>query len=541
MTGENPGTAASVMTPRLSCTEVSVHFGGIAALDGVSLEVPPRAVVGLVGPNGAGKSTLFGVLCGLIRPSRGRVLLEGEDVTGRRPQHRARLGLARTFQHPELFGGLTVRQHLVLAHRAKHAKSRVWSDLFTAGSLRPSTAAETAVVDELLGLLGLEPVAQRHGSSLPLGAARLLELGRALASSPTVLLLDEPSSGLDATDTGRFEEILGRVARERELSVLLVEHDVELVMRMCQSVHVLDFGEMIAHGSPGEVRANPAVRAAYLGEERTDGDSAPPPPPPPATAHDTPTADLPLAPAPVDSPGGSPILAVEELRVSYGDAVACNGVSFTLTAGPALAVLGANGAGKTTLARALAGLVPRDGKVVLDGRDVTRWRAHRLRQAGVVLLPEGRGIFRNLSVTDNLRMATALVERRQRKEAQAQALEVFPQLGRRLRQPAGRLSGGEQQMLSLARALATSPSLIVADELSLGLAPLLVDAVFDGLERIKQAGITVILIEQYIHRALAFAEECLVLERGRVAWRGPSHLAEGEVLRHYLGDESMTV
>jgi ABC-type branched-subunit amino acid transport system ATPase component len=525
------------LSPRLSCAEVSVHFGGIAALEDVTLEVPGGAVVGLVGPNGAGKSTLFGVLCGLIDPSRGRVLLEGEDVTSRRPQHRARLGLARTFQHPELFLGLTVRQHLVLAHRAKHASSRVWSDLFTVGSLRPPDPAETAAVNELLELLGLTPDAHRPASSLPLGAARLLELGRALASSPTVLLLDEPSSGLDAADTARFEEILGRVARERDLSVLLVEHDVELVMRMCQSVYVLDFGEMIASGTPTEVRANPAVRAAYLGEERVEEK---PSPVTPVVAGAVPAEGAMHEPAPETS-APPPILVVDDLRVSYGDAVALSGVSFTLPRGPGLAVLGANGAGKTTLARALAGLVPLEGKVMVDGRDVTGIPAHRLRRAGVVLLPEGRGVFRSLTVTENLRMATALQPRAQRRAAEARALDMFPQLGRRLRQPAGRLSGGEQQMLSLARALATSPTLIVADELSLGLAPLLVDVVFEGLEQIKKAGVTVIMIEQYIHRALAFAEECLVLERGQVAWRGPSSLAEGEVLRHYLGEGAMAV
>jgi ABC-type branched-subunit amino acid transport system ATPase component len=515
-----------------------VQFGGISALDGVTLEVPGGSVVGLVGPNGAGKSTLFGVLCGLIHPSRGRVLLEDEDVTASRPQHRASLGLARTFQHPELFLGLTVRQHLVLAHRAKHARSRVWSDLFTAGSLRRPDAAESAAVDELLELLALTSVAQRPASSLPLGAARLLELGRALASSPTVLLLDEPSSGLDASDTARFEGILGRVARERDLSVLLVEHDVELVMRMCESVYVLDFGEMIASGTPTEVRADPAVRAAYLGEERVEDE----PTVPASVAVQAPRSDdRPQEAAATVAADRPPILTVEDLRVRYGDAVALSGVSFTLPAGPALAVLGANGAGKTTLARALAGLVPVDGRIAVDGRDVTGWPAHRLRKAGVVILPEGRGVFRSLTVAENLRMASTLHDRRQRKDAEARALDMFPQLGRRLRQPAGRLSGGEQQMLSLARALGTSPTLIVADELSLGLAPLLVDVVFEGLERVKQAGVSVIMIEQYIHRALAFAEECLVLERGEVAWRGPSELAEGEVLRHYLGEGSMTV
>jgi ABC-type branched-subunit amino acid transport system ATPase component len=553
------GPPASVDAPRLACTAISVNFGGITALADVDLQVPPASVVGLVGPNGAGKSTLFGVVSGLIRPTRGRIVLAGKDVTGSSPQRRADLGLARTFQHPELFAGLTVRDHLVLAHRAKHARDRVLSDLFTMGSLRPVNATEKARVEELVDLLELTDHATRQASALPLGLARLVELGRALASSPTILLLDEPSSGLDATDTARVEEILTRVAREWGISVLLVEHDVDMVLRLCATVYVLDFGELIASGPPEVVRANPVVRAAYLGEDASQREprrsaltaSADMPAGEPlgreasrtrSAAETSASAGLGHISKRADLPSQPPLLLVEDLTVRYGDAVGLSGVSFALGDGQALAVLGANGAGKSTLARALAGLVPVKGKLTFGGQDVTGWPAYRMRTAGVVLLPEGRGVFRHLTVSENLRMATKQLGRRQeRSAATAHVLDIFPQLGRRLRQPAGRLSGGEQQMLSLARALAISPKLLVADELSLGLAPLVVDVVFEGLQRAKEAGVTVVMTEQYIHRALAFTEECVVLQRGQVAWRGPSRDAEGEVLRHYLGDGLATV
>ena len=193
------------------------------AVDDVTVAVPQRQLVGLVGPNGAGKSTLFGVLSGLIRPSQGTVLLDGDDVTNASPQVRAERGLARTFQHPEIFGGLTVRQHLVLAHRTRTAKRRIWSDLFTLGSLRPVDPVEKALVDELIDSLGLGPVANRLAVGLPLGVSRRVELGRALATSPTVLLLDEPSSGLDSTETDEFESTLRRIANDHGVSVLIVE------------------------------------------------------------------------------------------------------------------------------------------------------------------------------------------------------------------------------------------------------------------------------------------------------------------------------
>ncbi len=542
------GVRATGGDPRLECVGVTVRFGGLVAVRDVSLAVPAGQIVGLVGPNGAGKSTLFGVLSGLLRPSQGRVLLDGVDVTDSRPQLRAARGLARTFQHPELFTGMSIRDHLVIAHRAKQAKSRILSDVFTMGSLRSGTQAEQESVRELLDLLGLTAMAERSAVGLPLGVARLVELGRALAALPTVLLLDEPSSGLDSAETQMFEGVLRRVAEQRGISVLLVEHDVELVMRLCGSINVLDFGALLACGPPAEIRANPAVRAAYLGQELVAEDAQNAADPGAggsgiADVHELPVEAATAATAETDAAAtaGTDLLTVQDLSVHYGDAVALGGVSFTLESGKALAVLGANGAGKSSLARAVSGLVTASGgHVTFSGQDITKRSAQRIRRLGLVHLPEGRGVFRGLSVTDNLRMAAATIDgRRARKDAVELAFEIFPGLADRRHQTAGLLSGGEQQMLSLARALATNPKLIVADEMSLGLAPLVVDLVFDGLVRARSAGVTVIMIEQYVHRALAFADDCLVLQRGAIAWQGPADAARGEVLRHYLG-ETMT-
>jgi ABC-type branched-subunit amino acid transport system ATPase component len=531
--------------PRLSCTGVTVRYGGLLAVDSATISVPPRELVGLVGPNGAGKSTLFGVLSGLVRPSHGDVQLDGNDVTHASPQLRAERGLARTFQHPEIFGGLTVRQHLVLAHRTRTAKRRIWSDLFTLGSLRRVDPEEKAVVDDLIDSLGLAPIANRLAVGLPLGVSRLVELGRALATSPTVLLLDEPSSGLDSTETAEFESTLRRIAGDHGVSVLIVEHDVELVMRLCRTIYVLDFGVVIAGGTPEEIRSDPQVRAAYLGEETvtdstdvgaeagTDGaaDGARPPDPTVASARPVQTGQ--------ESPAA---LEVENLCVNYGQAVAVSQASFQIRPGHALAILGPNGAGKSSLARAISGLVPcSSGRVKLNGEDISSDAPYRIRRAaGVIHLPEGRGIFRRLSVIENLQMATVTLHGRQaRGEAIERAFEFFPSLAARRRQISGSLSGGEQQMLSLARALITSPTVLIADELSLGLAPLLVDSVFEGLGRAREAGVTVLIIEQYVHRALQFADECLVLQRGAVAWQGEAVGMGEDLLRHYLG-ESMT-
>jgi branched-chain amino acid transport system ATP-binding protein len=232
------------------------------------------------------------------------------------------------------------------------------------------------------------------------------------------------------------------------------------------------------------------------------------------------------------------LLQVDRLSVRYASVQALFDVSIEVPEGSVVAVLGANGAGKSTLARSVSGLVPSfEGKVTFDGHDITKWTPHRIRRAGLVHIPEGRGIFPGLSVQENLRMAVRRVgSSDQRRSAMTHAYEVFPVLADRRTQRAGTLSGGEQQMLALARALAVPPRLIIADEMSLGLAPLVVDFVFESIERASKSGVTIVLIEQFIHRALALASQCVILRQGAVAWTGPAENARQEVLDRYLGE-----
>jgi branched-chain amino acid transport system ATP-binding protein len=231
------------------------------------------------------------------------------------------------------------------------------------------------------------------------------------------------------------------------------------------------------------------------------------------------------------------ILEVQDLDVHYGPSQALFGVSVTVPAGSVLAVLGANGAGKSTLARVVSGLVrPTSGRVFFEGRDVTGLPAHRIRRLGLTYIPEGRGIFPGLSVVENLRMAVAQERRPDRPAAIERAIAHFPVLGERKNQRAGSLSGGEQQMLALARALAVSPKLIIADEMSLGLAPLIAESVFEGLAEARRSGITIVLSEQFVHRALSMADSCVILTRGRVGWSGPASDAGQEVIDRYLGE-----
>jgi branched-chain amino acid transport system ATP-binding protein len=235
------------------------------------------------------------------------------------------------------------------------------------------------------------------------------------------------------------------------------------------------------------------------------------------------------------------LLRAEALDVRYGAFRALFDVSLDVPKGGMVALLGPNGAGKSTMGRALSGLVPlTSGRIMLEGQDISWWPAHRRRQAGIAYIPEGRGIFPGLSVIDNLRMAVRQAgSRAERDGGISKAIELFPVLGTRQLQRAGSLSGGEQQMLALARALAVDPKVVIADEMSLGLAPLIVDAVFDGLDRARKSGITVLLIEQFIHRALALADSCMILSRGQVGWSGAASEAGPEVLDRYLGEAAV--
>ncbi len=234
----------------LEATEITVDFGGHRALDSVSIDAAQGLVTGLIGPNGAGKTTLFNVISGVQRPTRGHVQLDGGRLDSAPVHQRAKLGLGRTFQRLEIFGSLSVRENIRTATIALPRTRR------------------TAATDELIERLGLGRLAEMRADQLSTGSGRLVELARCLASDPKVLLLDEPASGQDDEESRRFAQILRELAAEGR-AILLVEHDMDLVMGVCDRIHVLDFGRLLASGSPGEIQADPTVRAAYLGTEVT--------------------------------------------------------------------------------------------------------------------------------------------------------------------------------------------------------------------------------------------------------------------------------
>jgi len=254
--------AANRSRPLLAVAEVTKSFGGILAVDRVTFDVLPGESVGLVGPNGAGKTTLFNCICGQLRPERGSAELDGVDLLGLPTYKRARMGVSRTYQRIEVFPDMTVRQHLVVAVRARWRSGRLWRDLCNMSSVTPK---ERDRVDAVLDLVGITGQADAPVASLGLGSCRLVELARALVSDPVLLLADEPSSGLDVSETAELATVLRTLQREQGLALLLVEHDLGMVGEVVDRTIVMNLGSVIAEGSFDTVMADPAVRHAYLG------------------------------------------------------------------------------------------------------------------------------------------------------------------------------------------------------------------------------------------------------------------------------------
>ncbi len=506
----------AVAAPLLKVSEVSVRFGGLQALDAVDLEVAGGEIHGLIGPNGAGKTTLFNVITGLQSPTQGSVRLGTHDVTRAKPHVRSRLGLGRTFQRLELFGTLTARENVQMA--AEVQRSKLASD---------RTPAEEARYQ--LGRVGILHVADEPTDSLPTGLARLVEVARALATSPNTLLLDEPSSGLDATETHDLGGVLAQLASEG-MGILLVEHDMSLVMGVCSRVDVLDNGQIIARGDPVSVRANSAVQEAYLGGETPsvpDDVRAP--------------SDRIGSPVSATRPRSSEIaLSASDVRASYGRIEVLHGVSLEVPKGSALALLGPNGAGKTTLLKAISGQLPLTaGTVEVRGSGLGRNATERLARSGVCMIPEGRSIFPNLTVTENLLMYTFRRSGLKSSWVEERAIERFPLLGGRRKQVAGTLSGGEQRMLSLARALTTDPDILLLDELSMGLAPLIVEELYGFVgQLVASEQLTIVMVEQFVQTALSIADRAAIMVNGELVQEGEPDEIRDEVVGAYLGAES---
>ena len=493
----------------LQVQTLTMQFGGLRAVDDLALAAPAGRITALIGPNGAGKTTALNVLSGYYRASSGSFALGTESLSGLSAWRIARAGVARTYQTSQLFGTLSVADNVTLAAQ----RGRLGS-LLGSARLRASASRERATA--LLAFCGFTGRHDARAADLAHVDRRLVEIARALAIDPDVLLLDEPAAGLSRQDKARLATLLRRIA-DAGVTVMLVEHDMALVMAISDQVVVLDAGQRLAAGTPAEIQANDDVRRAYLGE---------------ALAAD------PAAAANLRAVPGKEMLGVGRLVAGYGAEPVLHGIDLQVRHGEAVGLLGANGAGKTTLMHALAGLHrPVRGGIHFDGAELAALGAEQVVARGVVLVPEGRQVFPELSVLDNIRLGAFLHP--SERDAGVEAMLVrFPRLRERLHQRAGLLSGGEQQMLAIARGLMARPRILLLDEPSLGLAPKVIAELFAALDVLRREGMTLLLVDQMAGLALAIADRAYVIEDGRIVAQGEAaEIAASDALAEaYLGE-----
>jgi len=474
---------------------LSKNFGSLVVAKSIDLEVRSGVLHSIIGPNGAGKTTFFNMLSGALKPSGGRIMFDGADVT-RVPMHvRARLGMGRSFQILSIFPNLTVFENVRVAVQAQRKGSgRLIVDAYAIDAINTRTWS-------ILDAVGLADVAADQCVNLPHGAKRLLEIGITLAIDSKLLLLDEPLAGLAEADRVIVADLIRKLAQTH--GVLLIEHDIDRVLAISDRISVLHQGRMIADGKPSEVAANPDVVAAYLGAAK-DGAQAPPP-----------------AVERIAHAHAAVLLEASHLSAGYGGSTVLESVDLTVHGGEAVALLGRNGVGKTTLLRSLSGtLAIGSGDIVFEGRSLLRLKPYEINRLGVSLVPEGRRLFPNLTVTENLQLAA-----RPGGIGLDGAFELFPRLRERRSAKGENLSGGERQMVAIARALMVPSKLILLDEPFEGLAPAVVKEVMDALINLR-GKVAMIIVEHHAELVLPIVDRAYVLVNGQIAFTGDAAVLE---------------
>ncbi len=476
----------------LRCRDVAKRFGGIVAVEGGQLAVAGRGVHALIGPNGAGKTTFFNVISGMFAPDAGSIRLGDRELAGLDPDRVAAAGLARSFQITNLFPGLTVRENLRLGFQARDRRRfDPWRDIAQLSEVESET-------DALLDFLALGPMAQAPAESLSYGGQRLVDLGIALAAKPSLLLLDEPLAGLAVAQRARVADLVKRMSRS--IGVLLVEHDIDRVFELADRVTVMNQGRILIDGSVDEVRDDPRVREVYIGSG---------------------TAAIAARARAGERRAGAKLLALTNVNALYGKSHILHDISFDLRERSVIAVLGRNGAGKSTLLKAIVGIVPPRGGITLGDRAISGMAPEVIARLGVGFVPQGRRMFPGLSVRDNLMLGRLKRNHGGSGWSDERVFEYFPRIRERLDVAADFLSGGEQQMVAIARALVGDVKLLLLDEPFEGLSPAMTEEVFNAVDRLRQ-DMAVMIVDHNLDLALALADETIVLDRGAIVHRGPA-------------------
>lgn len=492
----------------LQTDQVTKAFGALVAVNDLSFELAEGEVLGIMGPNGAGKSTLFNLIMGAIPLSNGSVYFAGQKIDGMTTNQICRLGIGRTYQIPQPFRHMTVVENVIVGQ------------LYGQNKTAMEPAREKAL--EILNTLRLDAKAELMASQLGLLDLKRLEMARALSTGPRLLLLDEIAGGLVESEIEELENNIDDLKAQGQ-SMIIIEHVMRTLFNHSDRILVMNFGTEVAVGTPQRIAENEEVIDIYLGEELD--------------------RKAPLGAAQSAAQERESILQMTDVSSGYGEFQALFDVSMEIKKGEIVALIGINGAGKSTLTRAITKQIPLTaGSVHWRGGDLAPYKAFDIVDLGISQCLEGRKIFNHMTVLENLEIgAYPRHARDQRHETLKWIYELFPRLQERADQLGGTLSGGEQQMLAIGRALMALPKLIIFDEISLGLAPKIIDTIYETIPKIVDQGTTVLLIEQNVHRSLGISDRAYILERGRITLSGTAQelIENKEIQEAYFGLETL--
>jgi branched-chain amino acid transport system ATP-binding protein len=490
------------MMPLLQVQHLSKAFGGNQAVNDVSFDVQAGEMLALIGPNGAGKSTTFHLINGQLLPDAGEVLLNGVSILGQTPHALSRMGVSRTFQVAQTFASLTVLENVQLALLSADGLGfSLW---------RKATQYRNVDAMHLLAQVQLDTQAQRPCHALAYGDVKRLELAMSLANQPRLLLMDEPTAGMSPQERHALMALTRELVRTQGLSVLFTEHSMDVVFEHAHRILVMARGSLMAQGDPQSIAQHPDVKAVYFGRGTQGVRRA-------VSADDVDDGE---GVSSASNPVSPPLLEVSQLNAWYGPAQVLFDAGLHVHAGEVVALIGPNGAGKSSVLKAIMGLMPRrTGHVLLQGQDISHALAHQAARLGLGYVPEDRRIFTDLTVLENLTLAVQVPKHFASGVAAPvwsldKVFALFPNLASMQHRLASHMSGGEQQMLTVARTLMGNPLLVLLDEPSEGVAPVIVDQMADMVMTLKAQGVGVLLSEQNSAFAEAISDRSYALTQG---------------------------
>ncbi len=501
-------------TPVLEIRAVSKDFGGMRAVDGVSLALRQGVVTSLIGANGAGKTTLFNCITGQLTPSDGEIVFGGKNITKMKPHSINRLGISRSFQITNIFPQFSVFDNIRTAIISRIGKSA--SPFGRAKGLALDEASE------ILETVGLTEQASLLASTLSYGDQRIMEVAIALANRPQLLLLDEPTAGMSPEETHAMVGLIKKLSEQQRLTILLVEHDMDVIFSVSEMIAVLHEGILLAFDTPENIRENETVQNVYLGKE-TVGLEAP----------KSESAKIEEKEFSGEQPQMT--LEVKDIDTFYGLSHVLFKVSLMVKKGELVCLLGRNGAGKTTTLKSIIGLQkPQSGSVGFKGKELAGKEPYEICAVGVGFVFGDRRIFPGLTTRQNLEVG--LRPKGDKEDWTIERVyEIFPHLKLRDKAYGATLSGGEQQMLAIARALMGNPELLLLDEPSEGLAPLMIKVVGEHTIKLRDQGIMVLLAEQNVKFALGVSDRGYVIDKGKIFFEGTTkEIGENEEARRHL-------